>query len=254
MVAQAWYFDPTTGEYRDKLTGALLGGAGELGGEYPTTLVADPLKAVSVEDVPAPMLKQLAEHAELSMPAEAQEQILMAGFPLAAIAGLGLGALSAQGGFWGLLGGAAGLALGLTNGFEGTDDGRYQQMSNGSVTTLPTGAAYTVNGKYPIPIGENPLGLGVPEPMPGTYTKSWKLKAFSKDAGEFWVYYWRMLDGRTICYNPRTRGWKVWRQSKNIVLSTRKPNWRSMSKAARLIAREATRFEKSKKKLARVFK
>jgi len=61
-------------------------------------------------------------------------------------------------------------------------------------------------------------GPGVPEPPREMVAKQWKVKSFSNTAGEYWVYFFRLMDGRIMCYNGAKRSWKMWRPKKPIVL------------------------------------
>ena len=62
-------------------------------------------------------------------------------------------------------------------------------------------------------------GPGVPEPPAGMVAKTWKTKAFSYSKGEYWVYFWKLLDGRILCWNEARREAKIWKPKKNMVLS-----------------------------------
>ena len=61
-------------------------------------------------------------------------------------------------------------------------------------------------------------GPGVPEPRKELIARQWKTKAFSKTAGEYWVHFFKLIDGRMMCYNAAKREWKMWRPKKPIVL------------------------------------
>ena len=61
-------------------------------------------------------------------------------------------------------------------------------------------------------------GPGVPEPRKELVAKQWKTKAFSHTAGEYWVHFFKLIDGRMMCYNAAKREWKMWRPKKPIVL------------------------------------
>lgn len=66
-------------------------------------------------------------------------------------------------------------------------------------------------------------GGGVPEPPAALVAKAWKTKAFATTppaVGEYWVYFWRLTDGRMVSWNERKNEAKVWRPKKHIVLSS----------------------------------
>jgi hypothetical protein len=67
-------------------------------------------------------------------------------------------------------------------------------------------------------LGFVPSGPGVPEPPQALVAKHWRIVVQAKDIGQYWVYYWRLIDGSFVSYNPRTGLWKRWRAVKNIVL------------------------------------
>jgi len=69
----------------------------------------------------------------------------------------------------------------------------------------------TVDG---IPVG----GPGVAEPPAGMVAKQWHMLVHSNTTGWYWIYFFKLHDGRIMCYNPPV-GWKIWRPKKMIVLS-----------------------------------
>jgi len=129
-------------------------------------------------------------------------EVLEAGFPLAPIiAGIG----GAIGGMVGIpdvaISGAAtaisaAQAVGPVEDYGGIDD--MAMVRNGGM----------------VPVS----GPGVPEPPREMVAKQWKTKAFSKTAGEYWVYFFKLIDGRIMCYNAAKGSWKMWRPKKPIVL------------------------------------
>jgi len=96
--------------------------------------------------------------------------------------------------------------------FFGGDENGGTQMSNGTVD-LYGHEGVVMNGGG-VPVG----GPGVPEPPSQMVAKQWKTKAFSNTVGEYWVYFFRLVDGRMMCYNAAKRTWKMWRPKKPIVL------------------------------------
>jgi hypothetical protein len=61
-------------------------------------------------------------------------------------------------------------------------------------------------------------GPGVPEPPTGMVAKQWSVAVHSNTYGTFRIYYFRLLDGRTMCYNPAKRQWHIWRPHRNLVV------------------------------------
>jgi len=123
--------------------------------------------------------------------------------------------------------------------------GIYEAMDgvNGGVNG---GAAMTMvrNGGM-VPVG----GPGVPEPPAAMVAKQWKTKAFSKTAGEYWVYFFKLIDGRIMCYNGAKRSWKMWRPKKPIVLFRGKTNLSQAIKAQRMLDQLWKRIAKNTKAL-----
>ncbi|GAH28936.1 unnamed protein product, partial [marine sediment metagenome] len=64
-------------------------------------------------------------------------------------------------------------------------------------------------------------GPGVPEPPRQMVAKQWSVAVHSNIYGTFRIFYFRLLDGRIMMYNPSVKGWKIWRPYKNIVLGKR---------------------------------
>ncbi len=91
-----------------------------------------------------------------------------------------------------------------------------QAIFGGGQVQPPGGDAVTMQTVMPYGIA----GPGVPEPAAGTWTRKWQTKSLTKEGGAYWVYFWQMVDGYTICYNTRFGGWKRWKPRKSIVLSS----------------------------------
>lgn len=76
-------------------------------------------------------------------------------------------------------------------------------------------------------------GPGVPEPAAGVM-KAWNVVVNSPSYGTWRVYFWKMADGYTLCYNPRTKSLKRYKQRKNIVLSSN-PRLNTIARAERAV-------------------
>lgn len=63
-----------------------------------------------------------------------------------------------------------------------------------------------------------PRGPGVPEPPRELVAKEWSIVSTANDIGVYRVWFWRLIDGRITCYNPRSGLWKIWRPVKHIIL------------------------------------
>lgn len=98
-------------------------------------------------------------------------------------------------------------------------------------TSVGSGAAPSI-GVGGIPIS----GPGVPEPPRAMVAKQWSIVANSKTAGTFRVYFFKLIDGRIMCYNPLKREWKIWRPKKNLVLSSN-PRLKDLKKLDRIYTR-----------------
>jgi len=142
-----------------------------------------------------------------------QELVIMeAGWgALLPLAARGLSALARSRWLAGLLTGGAGVAL-LGNG-----------GGNGAEVALRNGAA--ING---VPVG----GPGMPEPSKFMIAKEWTIRMDSKE-GDFNMHFFRLIDGRVMSHNTRTKIWKIWRPKKHIVISAN-PRVKTLGKLARL--------------------
>ena len=115
----------------------------------------------------------------------------------------------------GLLGG--GVMGGVTGAFEEVTAEAYSKdylggvdMGNGGIPT----ALGVVNGV-------SVAGPGVPEPPRGMVAKQWSVAVHSNTYGTFRMFYFKLIDGRIMCYNPSTRGWKIWRSKKPLAVMYR---------------------------------
>lgn len=95
---------------------------------------------------------------------------------------------------------------------------RGGDMSNGAVMT----------GVGGVPIS----GPGVPEPPRYMVARQWNIVTHSDEHGTFRVYFFKLIDGRIMCYNPAKNEWKIWRPKKHIVIS-RDPRMSTIRKLER---------------------
>jgi len=60
--------------------------------------------------------------------------------------------------------------------------------------------------------------IGAPEPLPGTVMKQWVTLVHSNTIGNYYIYFYKLTNGYTVCYNPAKREWKKWKPKKHIIL------------------------------------
>jgi len=132
-------------------------------------------------------------------------------------AGLGIGSIA------GIIGMISGLWSGYNELKDIWDMGSALGIS-GSGSTFE-GASSMANGTDMVVVNNGTSvggvsfgGPGVPEPPASMVAKAWKTKAFSKTSGEYWVYFWKLIDGRILSYNAAKKSAKIWRPKKPIVL------------------------------------
>lgn len=83
-------------------------------------------------------------------------------------------------------------------------------------------------------VGGVPIsGPGVPEPPRAMVAKQWNIVTHSATYGTFRVYFFKLIDGRIMCYNPSVKEWKIWRPKKNLVLSAN-PRLKDLKKLDRI--------------------
>ena len=94
--------------------------------------------------------------------------------------------------------------------------------------------------------------IGVPEPPAHMVAKAWVTLTTAKDIGNYYVYFWRLIDGSFLCYNPRNGLWKTWKAVKNIVIpkGRRGPTMNQFLRADRYLDAFARRIARRSKKLA----
>ena len=120
-----------------------------------------------------------------------------------------------------LIAGAVGWGVGQLLG--GTSGGVTQSLLSGASAGLGTGggSVVTTAGETGIGPGNVPIsGPGVPEPPRAMVAKQWVTKVYANDIGSYFVYFFKLIDGRIMSYNARLREWKIWRPKKNIVISS----------------------------------
>jgi len=131
------------------------------------------------------------------------------GFSLAEYQAAGFGAVAEAGGI-------PGLTQVSTNGFPPAAAGMALMGLNG-YQTGPTHAdviPQQLGMVDHVPVS----GPGVPEPPRQMVAKQWSVAVHSNTYGTFRLFYFRLLDGRIMMYNPAVKGWKIWRPKKPIVL------------------------------------
>ncbi|GAI21636.1 unnamed protein product [marine sediment metagenome] len=111
------------------------------------------------------------------------------------------------------------------------------------VSTITPTHADVVPGLLGIVNGVPISGPGVPEPPRVLVAKQWSIAVRSETYGTFRVFFFKLIDGRIMCYNPSTKSWKIWRPKKHIVIS-RDPRMSTIRKLERT-------YDKVIRKLAR---
>ncbi len=187
LAAQIAAGQPTPGTIVYKPTAEELGGLGGLGGVGALGMLATGMLTGGATMANGNGTAQLTAGADpgTSLATTGAKALTATGIT-AALAALGLPAALA-----GLIGAGGGYLLG-------------QAVGGG-------GAATTVGG---IPVG----GPGVAEPPANMVAKQWVILTHSNTKGNYYIYFFKLIDGRIMCYNPGT-GWKIWRPKKMIVLS-----------------------------------
>ena len=168
----------------------------------PTDIVGSPEFYARLQEpvaVDLPPLPDLPGAFEEPWERDIEETLLMAGFGLFDIA-------SAVETIWGLFDTAGDVYSAGQGLLQGEGD-----VSNG--VDLYGHEGIVMNGGA-VPVG----GPGVPEPPSQMVARQWKTKAFSKTAGEYWVHFFRLVDGRMMCYNAAKREWKMWRPRKPLAV------------------------------------
>jgi len=97
--------------------------------------------------------------------------------------------------------------------------------------------ADVVPGQLGIVNGVSVSGPGVPEPPRAMVAKQWTTHAYSKTIGTFEIFFFMLIDGRIMMYNPAVKGWKIWRPKKPIVLYRGKITLSQAVKAQKMLDR-----------------
>lgn len=160
------------------------------------------------------------------------QPVIIAGPPERPINGVGP---VVQAGIFGAIGGVLG-EMALDWGIEkitGAVETRLPPLGGAEVSNGNGLAGYAglVQNGGAVPVG----GPGVPEPPRAMVAKEWKTKAFSHTVGEYWVYFFKLHDGRIMCYNAAKRSWKMWKPKKPIVLYRGKVTLSQAVKAQRML-------------------
>jgi len=94
-------------------------------------------------------------------------------------------------------------------------------------------------------------GLGLPEPVPGSFSKTWTTLYERKDGKNVRVYFWMMNDGYIISYDSDTKRSKRWKPKKPIavVMQGSKMSMNAFLKLDRYLDRFTRRLAKRSKRL-----
>jgi hypothetical protein len=129
--------------------------------------------------------------------------------------------------------------------------GSTAQGSGTMTTGTATGTSVTT-GASGVAGGLSYGGPGVPEFNQSMVTKQWKTKAFAHDVGEYWVYFFRLVDGRVACWNERKHEMSIWKPKKNMVLSAN-PRLPDLLKFSKVANRMLFKLDKQADKARRQF-
>lgn len=175
---------------------------------------------------------------------------------------------------WGVSHGAEALAIATTGAptpatvTSGIETGQLE-LQTASIGILPaiiggvTGAASVLLGagadtgieatKAAYETAEGILqGPGVPEPIEGTYYKSWHTKYERRDGRDGLVYFWALNDGRIVYWDNLSHKSGVYRPKKPVAVIMRggKMSMQDFLKADRYLDKFARRLAKRSSKLA----
>jgi hypothetical protein len=191
--------------------------APQMGVEVPTTQPQLDVTTAGISEVPT-----LTEFTHgLPVAGEGVElELLTAGLPG------GLGGLEDI-----FKGAETGAAIG--GALAGTPGAVVGAVGGGAISYYTGGEGMIVRNGGAITLG----GPGVPEPPAGMVAKAWKTKAFSHTVGEYWVYFWKLIDGRIVSWNAAKREAKMWRPKKPIVLYRGKITLSQAVKTQRMLDR-----------------
>jgi hypothetical protein len=121
-----------------------------------------------------------------------------------------------EAGFGALIPGLVGLLGGWIGSMLGGDTGGAVTTATQAIATTGSTVTETVNGATTVG-GVTIGGPGVPEPPSSMVARAWKTKAFSNTVGEYWIYFWKLIDGRVLMYNAARKEAKIWRQPKPVI-------------------------------------
>ena len=143
---------------------------------------------------------------------------------------------------WPLFAGAALAAIGQLWGGGG---GEAMTMAGGEMVRgeISKGSTAMSTGMMP-PVS----GPGTPSPPKAMIAKYWKTKAFSHTVGEYWVHFFKLIDGRIMSWNGAKEEWKIWRPKKHVVISNN-PRMSQIRKLERLYDRTIRKLAKKSKAL-----
>jgi len=137
----------------------------------------------------------------------------------------GMPAIGGAGGLVGIAGGVAGIGNFLMQNWPAIAGmlglGAAGGAAGAGITSLISGALGGGGvGGGAVSVGGVPIsGPGVPEPPANMVSKQWVTLAHSNTVGNYYIYFFKLIDGRIMCYNPAKKEWKIWKPKKMIVLS-----------------------------------
>lgn len=140
-----------------------------------------------------------------------------------------------------LIAGAGGFLVGGPLGaLLGAGGGALTAVGTGALTAEPSGPA---SGYL--------SGLGLPEPQPGTFSKTWTTLYERKDGKNVRVYFWLMNDGYVISYDSDTKRSKRWKPKKPVavIMGGGKMSMQAFLRADRYLERFTRQLAKRSKRL-----
>tara|TARA_Y100000296_G_scaffold86989_1_gene129109 strand:- start:82 stop:1017 length:936 start_codon:yes stop_codon:yes gene_type:complete len=131
--------------------------------------------------------------------------------------------------------GAAGLGLGHLLGQSGTKGGSNMAVSTGSALS---------------PGGFGLQGPGIPEPLPGTFSKEWRIESEDRDGRKIYTYFWKLYNGSITYYSTsgKVGNYKP-KKPVAVIMQGGKMSMQDFLKADRYLDRFTRRIAKRSKRL-----